>query len=365
MKVELPHAPFLEAVTAVERVSGKNLALPVLQTVLLEATRTGLMLRSTNLELGIERQLPAKVTEEGVVCVPAGLMANTISHLRGVTPVVLATDEHTLSVMADNGSARLKLVSPEEFPPLPKVEEKAVKLPAAALMRVLRSVSYSASASTIKPELGSVSVYSGESGIIAVATDSFRLAEKIVPYSGAAVPPMLIPIRSVNEIAKVLEEMGEGEAALSVGEHQMALAGEGVYLTSRLVEGTFPDYRKIIPTAFTSEAVMLRADILHVLRRATVFADKFNQVTFTIDPGSKTFSVFTKNTEVGEVNDAVAAAITGEAITMSFNLRYVTDAFQSIAVDSVSFSFAGAGKPMVIRGVADHSFTYLVMPMNR
>jgi DNA polymerase-3 subunit beta len=365
MKIELPKDQLLEAIGAVERVAGKTMALPVLQCIVLEARKEGVVCRATNLEIGIERTLAAKIHTEGVIAIPASVLSSTIAHLRGTTPVVINATDTTATITADGSTAKIRLIPVDEFPPIPHVTEVSVMVPGAAMAACIRSVAYCASVSTIKPELGSVYVAQREGSLIAAATDSFRLAESQLPFSGETFTPVLIPARSVAEIARVLDAAGNNQVELLLSPHQMAVHSGPTYLSCRLIEGSFPEYRKIIPSTFTTQVVTVKSDLLHAFRKAGVFADKFNQITITTDPKAGQIALHTQNPDVGEVTDVVPAEVTGDALTLSFNLRYIVDAFQSLTSDSISMSFSGSGKPMVLRGVSEPHFVYLVMPMNR
>ena len=234
------------------------------------------------------------------------------------------------------------------------------------LVNGIRSVSYSASPSHIKPELASVVIYSDGKQIIFVSTDSFRLAEKKVSAGlTREIPQTIVPIKNAVELAKVAEELGGHNMKIFLSKNQIAIDGDGIYFVSRVIDGSFPDYKQIIPKEWKTEAVVLKEDFLRALRTATVFSDSFNQTTISVLPGKKKMTLKTKNTDVGEGDLAIQAAISGESIDINFNHRYLSDCLPSIVSDSVSLSFSGTGKAAMIRGVSDSSFSYIVMPMNR
>ena len=131
------------------------------------------------------------------------------------------------------------------------------------------------------------------------------------------------------------------------------------------MDGSFPDYRQIIPKESKTEVVVLKEDLVRALKVATVFSDSFNQTTFSVNPAKKKLELKAKSADVGEGSTVLQAAISGESVEISFNHRYFSDCLASIPSDSVSISFSGANKPTVIRGVSDTSFIYIVMPMNR
>ena len=145
----------------------------------------------------------------------------------------------------------------------------------------------------------------------------------------------------------------------------MALRSQNVYLTSRIVEGTFPDYKQIIPKEITSKAIILKQDLINSLKTSLIFSDAFNQLTLRLSPKAKDFEIESKNSTVGENINTVDSVLEGDDITINVNHRYFTDCFQSITTDSISLGFSGQTKPIVVQGVGDTSFLYIVMPMNQ
>lgn len=366
MKIELLKEKLFESAASAEKVSGKNLTLPVLHCVLLEAQEKQVVIRATNLELGIEITIPAKVEKQGVVAVPGSILSSVVGTAPAAVPVTLSLEEKHLSVTHTGSQTNIKTVEAEDFPSLPRVEGgTSITMQAEDFIRGLRAVSYCASTSSIKPELGSVYVQFQGSRVVFVATDSFRLAEKTITVK-TAVPEgsVLLPIRNVPDIVRVLEQK-KGDVNIQYNEHQISFSFDTVFLTSRLVEGAFPDYKKIVPQESVTEATMLKQDLLLALKKTGIFSDRFHQVKFDIDPKKKMCTVHADSDEVGETTDEIAATLKGEPIQVSFNQRYVSDCFQSIGTDSVTLFLAGTGRPMIIRGVSDSSFFYLVMPMNK
>jgi DNA polymerase-3 subunit beta len=139
----------------------------------------------------------------------------------------------------------------------------------------------------------------------------------------------------------------------------------GVVLISRTVDGSFPDYKQIIPKEFKTEVIILKEDLLRALKASVAFSDKFNQTVFSILPQGKVVSIKSKSNEIGEGCVNLDAAISGDEMEISFNHKYVIDCLNFIKSDSISLSFSGDAKPALLRGVSDHSFRYVVMPMNR
>ncbi len=366
MKVEVRSEELQRAIGLAERATGRNVTLPVLSCLCIVAGKNNLLIRSTNLELGIEVEVPAKVSTEGVVAVPGHILSQVVNTTPSGTPVRLVGVEGNLKVETKGSTTTIKGQAAADFPHLPYVSGgKSLSIKPDILARGVRAVAYSASTSSIKPELCSIYIYHHNGSLIFAATDSFRLAEKIVPEKKSVdFDPLILPIRNAIEIAKILEE-ADAELNISFSKNQLSLSFKRVFITSRLIDGTFPDYRQIIPKEGVTEAVLLKADFMAILKRAVVFSDKFNQVSFSLKPNKKAFTLSSRNADIGEIEEQIPATLSGESLDIHFNHRYLSDCLQSISTDSLTLTFGGPGKPLVIRGVGDASFLYLVMPMNR
>lgn len=365
MNIQLLKSDLQTAISLSEKISGKNLTLPVLNCLLLSVYKNSLSIKSTNLDLGIDIMVPGIVEEEGIVAVSGSVLLGVISNTNS-KKINLTLKNDNLVVKTDKNTSLVKTQSYEDFPTLPKIEDgKSFTINSKEFLNGIKSVWYSASISTIKPELSSVYIYPDKNGIVFVSTDSFRLAEKVIhPKKTIEFEPILIPSRNIPDIIRVLDQIG-GDIEVSFNKNQISFVLNGVYLTSRLIDGSFPDYRQIIPKEFSTEIVMLKADAESALKKTNIFVDKFNQVGFSIKPTDKKVVLSSKNQDVGETEESIQTAVTGDSLDINFNQKYVVDSFHSIPTDSVSFSFAGLGKPMVIKGIGDQSFLYLVMPMNR
>lgn len=366
MKIECVKNKLLLAVSKSEKITSKHPTLPVLRCVLIEAQKGSVVLRATNLELGIEIKIPAKIHTEGVVAIPANILYSFISQIQDDENITLEVSEKNLIVSSPSSRAVINSYNHEDFPTLPIVpKEKTFNINAKDLIKGFKSVWYSASISSMKPELASVYIYGDDNEVYFVATDSFRLAEKkIYTKKLKDIGAILIPYKSVIEIVRIIDDVSE-EIEVNLTKNQISFSFGQTYITSRVVEGVFPDYKQIIPKEFTTEVVVLKQDMMQALKLATIFSDAFHQVSMKVDPSKKLFELSTRNTEVGEHVHKLSAAISGEAVAINFNYKYIVDCFQSIEADSVSLQFNGLNRPMVVRGVSDGSFTYLVMPMNK
>ncbi len=365
MKIECIQEKLQGVLAKTVRMTGKGVSFPILSCILLEAKNGMLIVRATNLDLGIETSVPAKVEKEGRIAIPGATIAQYIANLPSGKGIILECVQDNLVITTTNSKTTIKGVSHEDFPVIPKISaDSSFRMPVDQFVHGLRAVWYSASISTIKPELASVYVAVVDGVMHFVATDAFRLAEKKISVKNIPdCKPILIPVRNIMEIFRTFEDM-TGEAEVIFNDNQIAIMLGAIYITSRLTDGMFPDYRQIIPGAATTKAVVLKNDIMNALKVTAVFSNKFNQSKIALYPKEKKFEIATKNADIGENTESIPAAAAGENIDMTINYRYLLDCFQSINTDSVSLECTDAKKPIVIRGVSDTSFMYLIMPMN-
>lgn len=366
MNFTTPKATLLTISSIVEKVSGRNLTLANLNGVYIEAKKGQVLLRATNLDVGVEIKVPAKIESDGVASIPGSMLSQILTNSYKGDSVSLTRKDGTLSIKTGDGLSTVKILPDEDFPTLPSVMDgNKITVKARDFISGIADVWQCASISSIKPELASVYVYPDGKNLVFVATDSFRLAEKKVAaqFTGEF-EYMLIPSRNIPEIIKVLE-MAEGNIDLAFNDHQLSFIFDSVHLTTRLTDGTFPDYRQIIPKQTVTEVTLLTKDLQQACKRTTIFSDKFHQVQFSLNPSKKICRVTAKNPEVGESVTDLDAVMEGDDLDISFNIKYISDVFQSLNADSVCLSFSGSAKPLVIKGVGNTSFLYLVMPMNK
>ena len=363
MHITLDTKDFKQVLDVVSRVSTKHLTLPVLQCVLLEVKEGTLFIRANNLEIGIEGSLKVVEEEPGVVAVPAQVLLQTIN-LVTQSSITLSTEGDVLHIESKSSKTELKTIPADEFPSIPKQAGNPITIQGALFALGVKTTAFTASQSSIKPELGSVYVYQKkEHSLTFVATDSFRLMEKTVPQKNISLTdPILIPAKNALELARVAE-LTQGEIVMYVSENQCALSVDNIYITSRLVSGTFPDYEQIIPKEYKSNITLLTKDFTQALKKTSIFLNKFMQLTLTISGG--TFTLSAQSGDSGATTESIPASIEGEDLTLNFNQRYIHEVVPHVHDESMLLKCAGIGRPMVIENVHDKSLRYLVMPMNK
>ena len=365
MKLECNVEKLKNGISQVERITGKNLTLPILNSILLIASSKSLKLRATNLSLGVEVEIGAKVDKEGVLAISGSVLGGIFSNISQNESILLEENNGNLIIKTKKNQIKLKCQPCDDFPTIPKVAGVVFEVESKNIINGIKSVYYSSSPSDIKPEISSVFIYSNEDKLVFVSTDSFRLAEKKVKIKKIDdVLGILIPFKNIPEILRIFGDY-VGIIEICFNKNQISFSAENIYLTSRVIDGVFPDYRQIIPKNSETTAVVLKQDLLNALKLSNIFSDKFNQINLTIKPKEKIFELSSTNNDVGENKTHLDAALEGEDVTLGFNYKYFLDCFQSITTDSVVIKCSGASKPMVVSPVSDTSFTYLIMPMNR
>lgn len=365
MKFTALRDKLLNAALIAERMVGKKESLPVLSCIHLSVGKD-LVMQATNLEAGVRLRVLGESSEKGEAAIPSSVFIQTLRSTSS-DKITLSREGQNVLVTARGTRTLIKAVSHEEFPSISDrdVKRETHTIPRAVFMRSIQSVSYAASPSMIRPELGSVLLSFKDDTLTSVATDSFRLAEKTSKCPGKGAQDILLPLKHAHELVHVLERVSDEMVSLSAEDSELRVTSEFVTFVSRVVEGAFPNYREVIPKSFQTEAVILKADVADMLRKARVFAGGEQRVGLHLYPKKKIFSATAQSAEIGEMSDSLEAALSGEDLDIFFNISYLSDCLQSIDSDSLTLSFAGTGKPLVVRGVSDQTFLYLVMPLNR
>jgi DNA polymerase III subunit beta len=343
----------------------KNTTLPALSAILIVVGDDGIKMRATNLETGIDMKLDGEHRSNGVVAIPAVILQQVANSFTQDGKIVLEHTGDIITINSGTGKSSIKTVPYADFPsiPFPENPKNRIVIPGILLKNLFTSIASCASASTVRPELASIYL-SIEGGVLtAVATDSFRLAEKKVPLTNNGTQgKFLIPAKNALDIAQALPD---DDVIMSFDEHQCAFVSTGGMLVSRLTNAVYPDYRQIIPKESIVEAVVLRKDFENALKRTTIFSDSFQKIRISFDPKKNHLLFFARNADIGESSETLSARISGSALDLSFNHRYLSAIFALTGAESLSLVAAGIGRPLIIKGVGDTSLLYLVSPMNQ
>ncbi len=366
MKIECSKEKLKNFISLADKITSKNSTLPILDSILLMAENKILKIRSTNLDIGIEFEIPLiKMEESGKVVVLGSILNNTLSSLQSEKTILLEVVKDNLKLSTENNSILIKSKKAEDFPTIPKINDgDNLKIHSKKFIDGVKSVIYSSSVSDIKPEISSVYIYHENNSLVFTSTDSFRLAEKKIKCDNLdTFTGVIIPFKNAGEIVRVFEDVDDYINIIS-NKNQISFYCNNIYITSRLVNGIFPDYKQIIPKDITTEVIVLKQDFINTLKLINIFTDKFNKVDFKINIKDKYFELNSEN-DLGKNKTKIQATLSGDNVDISINIKYIIDCLQSINSDSILLQFSGENKPITIKGVGDGSFLYIIMPINK
>lgn len=350
---------------------------PVLANVLLladEATQT-VTISAFDLSLGIQTSFPASVETGGKLTLPARLLTDIISRLPDGEITLEATDadeepSHLITITCASGHYQVRGMGAEEFPELPMVEDgEQMQLPAIALIEGLRGSLFSASGDETKQVLTGVHLTMSAAGLEFAATDGHRLAvvetvttEAVDATNGLDVT---IPAKALQELIKMLDRQAESDVAVKFDRSQAVFEWSDQRLTTRLLEGQYPNYRQLVPRQFGYQATVERRLLLSALERIAILADqKNNIVKLTLHRADGQMALSVDAPDVGSGEETVAAQISGdEDLVIAFNVRYLLDGLKSFATSEVQLQFNTATSPAILTPITGPKITYLVMPV--
>ncbi len=366
MKFSCNYKEIKNIIQLIERIAGKNSSLPILNTILFSVTDKILTLKVTNLEVGVEFYLPVFDSKVGSICLPAQLIASVLGTIPQVETITFELKDGVILVDTFNHHSKIKGFLPDDFPTIPQVKEGIeFSLPLSLFIIGLKSVVYASATSDIKPEIASVYIYHDGEYLVFVSTDSFRLAEKKIPLTLIEeIPPIIIPIKNISDILRVVDG-SKGDILIKVDKNQISFYHSSFMITSRIIDGVYPDYRQIMPKSFTTTSLVSQLELTEALKVSTIFADKFHHVFININPKTKQYEVSAVNQDIGQTNTILNNEANGEEVELKVNARYLTESFSALDAERIEFKCSGAAKPLLITGVGNKSFRYLVMPVNR
>ncbi|MBI2507284.1 MAG: DNA polymerase III subunit beta [Candidatus Niyogibacteria bacterium] len=336
---------------------------PILNGVLLKTDKNHILIRATDLYSGFETKIPAEIKKEGTIVIPVKPIISLLSSAND-DKIILESKDNNLHLVTKNTATTIKAYAEDDFPKLPRVKsDRKLTMKAEKLCSYIKNVVFARSDSDIKPEIASVFFsYKNKSAVKAVATDSFRLAEKTFDMETKGIDSFLFPGKSAADFVKILENF-EGDIELNFDEHHLFVSHPSFSYFTRLVEGNFPDYEQIIPSSFSTEVSLNRRDLIENIKLAGVFSGRLKEVKLRAYPEDNLLEITTSDAELGEHTGQISAQITGENLEMSFNQRYLLEGLEPINSDSVILRFSGASRPLLIQNPRDVSYLYLVMPM--
>ncbi len=367
----------LQGLSLVSHIAGKSANLPILANVLMKVEEGSLKLSTTNLEMAVSAVVRGRVDQPGEYTVPAKLLQDYVSLLSS-GKVELALTEEGLRITADDKTTTIKGMPASEFPVIPKLaREGAYRFQAEVLKQAIGQVAFAVSSSESRPELSGVScVFHGEGRpdtLLMAATDSYRLSERVVPLvvgGNGKTAKSIVPARALGEIGRILsaykDDVGVPEVVeWSITESQLVLSYGNVELVSRLIEGSFPDYRPLIPQQFRSNFTVSRVELAKAIRAASLFARQgIYDILFEIKDAG-VLSVSSSDSGTGAHTTMLKGQLEGEVNKVTLNFKYVSDGLAAMGTDQVTLKMIDAFSPVVISSAKAEGFQYIVMPIRQ
>ncbi|MBI4281088.1 DNA polymerase III subunit beta, partial [Candidatus Uhrbacteria bacterium] len=367
-----------QSLSLVSRITSRNLTLPILQNVLIKAQNGVLRLSTTNLEIAMSCMVRGKVEEEGEFTAPAKLFSDYIS-LLPPGKVQMNLKGNNLIITSEHSETKINGISANEFPVIPRVAEgKVFILDSLFLSQTLQTVLFAVAQTESRPELTGVffSFQPSPDGfrLVLAATDSYRLAEIYLPVAKTAETnpcSLIIPARTLLEFVRMATAprggMEEAETVtITVTENQVQFELGNSELQSRIIEGTYPDYRQIIPSQFKTESTLSRAEFTAAIRAASLFTKSgLSDIRLEFEP-AKPVTLRAADSQTGEHTAEISGQVSGIPNAMVVNYRYLLDGLQAMADDEIVFKMIDASNPCLITPKdANESYLYLVMPIKQ
>jgi DNA polymerase-3 subunit beta len=362
MKLVVTQENLSKALQVVGRVASGKTPLPILNNILLKTNKSRLLLAATNLEIAITQHIGSKIETEGAITVPARLMSEFISNLPKGN-VALELDGTKLHISSNTYQSTINGILPDEFPALPEITAaQTISIPTALLKRSIQQTILASSSDDTRPVLTGVFCHTHKGKLYLAATDSYRLAERMVIETDQTIGA-IIPAHALQDALRVVND-DITDVKLIFDENQVRLLLDDVEITSRLIDGSFPDYRQLIPTTTEVEATLDKEEFTRITKVAGLFArDSGGSVTLKISQADQTLSVHSIASQLGENTSATGAKVSADG-QITLNSRYLLEALGCIDSSTVTFSFSGKLSPCVLRSAADKSdYMHVIMPL--
>jgi len=371
VKVSLLQENLARGLQTVARGVATRSTLPILANVLLRTDDGRLKLTTTNLEIGVNAWIGAKIEDEGGITVPAKLFADFGNSLPpGQVDLSLNVRTKTLHVQSAAYEANIKGIDAEEFPPIPTIPDKPTTRVAQSVLRqMINEVAFVAATDDSRPVLtGVLTRFEGDE-LTLVAADPYRLGVRRGLLLSKVDPSIevIIPARSLFELARVIaDDDAPLDIAVTQNKSQVIFHAADVDLVTRLIEGQFPNYRQVIPASFSTRVVVGRDELLKATKLASYFArDAANIVRLAVNPqdGAAPLVVSANAAEIGDNVSRVDASVEGNGVQIAFNARFLSEALASLTATEVALELGGALAPGVLKVVGEQSYLHVVMPL--
>ncbi len=364
MKFSIERERLLTQLAVVTRGISPRSAVQTLSGVQVRSGEKEAELRATDMELGIQARVEASVEQQGTVVLPGRLLADVVRSLPGQDLALgLLAEDNAVEIRSGPATFRLRTLPTEDFPPLPDASTlETVGLPAGAFTEAINRVARAASRDETRPHLTGVLVSAAERELRMVATDSYRLSVREATLEQPLETPfeVNVPVRTLQELARVAA--GDGAATIDIAalENQVVFRVGDITLSSRLVEGRFPNYKQLLPDSYEHELRLDSGELLEVVRRISLLAQRNAPLRLRFAEGA--LEVSAQTPDVGEARESLPVGFRGEPLEIGFNPDFLRDGLESVGSEELVLKLISPLRPGLIQASHD-GFTYLVMPI--
>jgi DNA polymerase-3 subunit beta len=372
MKFSCNQDIFSKYLNIVSRIVSSKPGLPILNNVKFETSKGKLLITATDLEIGISTWIGADVKSEGEITVPAKQLAEFINSIPN-EKVDVELDKQSFNVSSPNNSAEFNTIATDDFPEIVTVdkEDPLLKINQEDLAKAINRVAFAAATDNIKPVLAGMLLEIDSSKVNFVSTDGLRLSRQVVELETGIKEEksLLVPVKAMQELAYIMSEISEDEESVELylieDRNQVLFRVGDVDLTSRLIDGEFPEYRAIIPTGFNTQCELKRSEFLDSLKVTNIIARSVlgNKIIMEIDSKKDNITMSASQSDVGSNESIFSGEIKGDDLKIAFSSRLLTDVLNHLQSDDIIFECSEAVKPGVFKLKDDENFIHLVMPM--
>jgi DNA polymerase III subunit beta len=365
LKLSTTSATLLAQLGTVSRVASTRSAVQALSGVQLEAQDGRAELRATDMEVGLRVPLDAEIERDGVAVLPARLLLDVARALpSGAATLELRPSEGDVEVVSGSATFHIRTLRAEDFPPFPEPGgDQIVRVPTRAFVETAAKVARSASRDETRPILTGILVSASGSDLRMVATDSYRLSVKETaleaPLEGSF--EANVPARALQELVRIAQAAEEGELTIGVRANQVVFDLGGVVLSSRLIDGQFPNYRQLLPDTHEHELTVSTSELTDVVRRMSLMAQKNAPLRLAFGDGE--LKVSAQTPDVGEAHESMPIPFQGEPFEIGFNPDFLRDGLESVDADDLRLKLISPLRPGLIEAGDESGFQYLIMPI--
>jgi DNA polymerase III subunit beta len=365
VKLTLSTQDLLSQLQNVTRIASTRSAVQALSGVMLRATAGACELMATDVEVSLQVSIPAEVASEGFAVLPARLLLDVVRSLTAQTlDIELRVAENDVEIVCGGATFHFRTLRAEDFPALPRpAAEGRISLPTQAFVDTVTKVSRSASHDETRPVLTGILVSASGQELVMVATDSYRLSVKRTtldsPLNGSF--EANVPARALQELARIAAAASEAQLSVGVQESQVVFEAAGAVLSSRLIDGQFPNYRQLLPDSVEHELRLSTAELASVVRRISLLAQKNSPLRLRFAEGQLTVTAQTP--DVGEATESIPVPFQGEPFEIGFNAEFLRDGLESVETDELVLKLISPVRPGLIESPDTSDFIYLIMPI--